>query len=49
LIAQRNRFAKTKELCLNVHGSRPHTSMARQRRTVNSASANRRRPALVHA
>jgi hypothetical protein len=36
-IAQGNRLAKPKELCLYVHGLRPHTSMARLRRTVNSA------------
>ena len=37
VIAKRNRLAKPKELCLNVHGSLPHTSMARLGRTVNFA------------
>jgi hypothetical protein len=37
-IAERHRLAKPKELCLNVHGHlRPHTSMARQARTVKVA------------
>lgn len=35
-IAERHRLAKPKELGLNVHGSLPHTSMARLVRTVNS-------------
>jgi hypothetical protein len=38
-IAQRHRLAKPKELCLNVHGSRPNTSMARLGRTVNPVCA----------
>jgi hypothetical protein len=32
MIAQRHRRAKPKEPCLNVHGLRPHTSMASMRR-----------------
>ena len=36
-VAKRHRLAKSKELGLKVHGSRPHTSMARLGRTVNSA------------
>jgi hypothetical protein len=36
-ISKRHTLAKPKELGLNVHGSHPHTSMARLGRTVNSA------------
>lgn len=35
MIAKRHRLAKPKELGLNVHGLRPHTSMAQLGRTVN--------------
>jgi hypothetical protein len=36
-IAERHRLAKAKELGLNVHGLRPHTSIARLWETVNPA------------
>jgi hypothetical protein len=43
MIAERHRLAKPKELGLNVHdNSRPNTSIALLRRTVNVASAHRR-------
>jgi hypothetical protein len=49
-VAQRQRLAKPKELGLNVHGySRPHTSMARLGRTVNSAFRESPAAALLHA
>src|SRR5713101_5170194 len=48
-IAQRHRLAKAKELGLNVHNYlRPHTSMARLGRTVNSAFRESSAAALLN-
>jgi hypothetical protein len=48
-IAKSHRLAKPKELCLNVHGLRPHTPMARLERTVNLAFHESSAAALLNA
>jgi hypothetical protein len=49
MFAKRHRLTKPKELCLNVHGALPHTSMARSGRTVNPAFRESSEAALLHA